>query len=222
VYAPDLPGYGESPPLSGVTDPEHMAALMLEFADALGLERFDLNGHSFSAGVTVYMSFQYPERVRRLVMTCPSTYRSERERRMVGYIHRLTGVWMAMRRPWMIDVRTIYRLVSRPFFYRVPIDNVMLQESFGDFLRMDQETALQSAINAVSPHYNEVLQQVTTPAMVVGARQDRIMPGYGPPLVASILQHGHVQWVERCGHLPMVERPEIYNRLLREFLLHDD
>ncbi len=222
VYAPDLPGYGESPPREGVSHPEHMAALLMRFADALGLDHLELNGHSFSAGVSVYMTAAYPDRVQRLTLTCPSTYRNERERQLVGYIHRLTGVWMAMRRPWMEPLQLLHRMVAQPFFYRLPNDNTMLRESFSDFLRMDQHTALESAIHAVNPTYNETLQQVAAPTLVVGARQDSIMPRYGPPLVASMVQNGHLAWIERCGHLPMVERASVYNRLLREFLTNDN
>ncbi len=220
IYAPDLPGYGQSPPLPNTTTPTHMARLIVAFADALGLETFDINGHSFSASVAVNIAAAWPARVQRLVLTCPSTYRNELERRMVGVIHHITALWMSLRRPWMENKRPLYRTVSRPFFYRVPPHNndAILRESFADFLRMDQQTALASAVNAVSPSYNETLRRVYAPALVIGARQDRLMPAYGPPLVARLLPHARVVWIERCGHLPMVERPDVYNPLLREFL----
>lgn len=222
IYAPDLPGYGESPPLKGVATPARMADVMLEFANALDLEYFDLNGHSFSSGVSVRIAAAHPARVRSLTLTCPSTYRNEMERRFVGYIHHVTALWMAMRRPWMYGKRVLYRTVARPFFYRVPTNDQLLSESFGDFLKMDQPTALESAVNAVSPDYNDMLRQVVAPTLVIGARHDTLMPAYGPPLVARLIPNGRVVWVERSGHLPMVERPEVYHRLLREFLTDEN
>ncbi len=221
LYAPDLPGYGETPPYEDMATPEQVTSLIIAFANALKLDMFDINGHSFSAGVAARIAALMPQRVKRLIMTCPSTYRNEFERRMVGVIHHMTAVWMAMRRPWMANMRRIYLAAARPFFYRIPQDDTLLRESFGDFLRMHQPTALESAIHAVSPGYNEILQQVAVPTLVVGGRQDQLMPGYGPPLVAQLVQDGCMKWVERCGHLPMVERPNIYHKLIREFLTND-
>jgi pimeloyl-ACP methyl ester carboxylesterase len=56
------------------------------------------------------------------------------------------------------------------------------------------------------------------PVLVVGARQDQIMPTVGTPYLASLIPDQRLHWIERCGHLPMLERPAIYHRLLRQFL----
>ncbi len=223
LYAPDLPGYGESPPQHATVCPESMAQLVMDFAEAVGLEYpFDLNGHSFSAAVSAHIAVGWRERIRHLILTCPCTYHNDMERRLVRGIHHLTALWMAMRRSWMVGKIPLYRFVARSFFYRVPKDVDLLRAIFDDFFCMDQETALQHALNAANPGYNEVLQSIQVPTMIIGCRQDRVMPGYGPPLVAQRIPTGQMVWIERCGHLPMAERPEIYHRLLQEFLTYDN
>ena len=78
LYAPDLPGYGESPPQHATVCPESMAQLVIDFAEAVGLEYpFDLNGHSFSAAVSAHIAVGWRERVRYLVLTCPCTYHND-------------------------------------------------------------------------------------------------------------------------------------------------
>lgn len=218
MYAPDLPGYGVSPPLIDAASSERLAALVIEFADALGLERFDLNGHSFSAGVAVNVAARWPHRVRRLVLTCASTYRDERERRVVHQVHRVMALWMALRRPWMERRQFIYRNVGRRFFYRMPTDDEVLRESFADFLLMDRRTALEGAAGAANPTFNALLREVPAPTLLIGARQDAIMPPAGTPLIAQLIPDCQLVWIERCGHLPMIERPEVYHRVLRAFL----
>jgi len=218
VYAPDLPGYGASPPLNKPATPENLTDLLAEFVDALGFDQFDLNAHSLSSVMAVHLDIRWPERVRRLVLTCSGTYRDERNRRTVERVHRFVEMWLALRRPWMESMRPLYRTVARRFFYRLPDNDGLLRESFADFLGMDLQTALETSLNAVSPHYNDLLQKVTAPTMVVGARQDRLMPQYGPPIMQLLIPRAHLVWIERCGHLPMIERPAIYHRLLRLFL----
>jgi len=218
ILAPDLPGFGESPPLRGPATAERLAELVIAFADAMGLAQFDLNGHSFCASVAVYVAERYPQRVRRLVLTCMSTFRSEFERRMVDQVHHVMALWMALRRPWMGERRFIYRTAASRFFYRAPQDDAILRESFADFLKMDRRTALETAASAGEPHINQALQAVRCPTLVIGARQDKIMPPPGTPEVARLVPDSRLLWIEHCGHLPMVERPAEYHAALRAFL----
>jgi pimeloyl-ACP methyl ester carboxylesterase len=198
-----------------------MARLMIDFANALGLEQVHLNGHSFSAAVAAHMAAAWDKRIHTLIMTCPCTYHNDLERRIVRVIHHITAVWMALRRAWMVGNIPLYRFVSRSFFYRTPKDATVLRAIFDDFFCMDQRTALESAINAANPGYNDVLRQITQPTLIIGCRQDRVMPRYGPPLVAKRVPHSRIVWLERCGHLPMIERPAVYHHILQEFLTND-
>jgi 2-hydroxymuconate-semialdehyde hydrolase len=65
----DLPGFGESTPGPGYAPSwDGFARLAIETADALGLERFDLVGHSLGGGIAIVVAALWPERVRRLVL----------------------------------------------------------------------------------------------------------------------------------------------------------
>lgn len=78
VVAPDMRGHGAS----GRT-PHYSFALMrddvLALADSLGLERFDLVGHSMGGSVSVLVAETAPERLTRLVLedTAPATGKRE-------------------------------------------------------------------------------------------------------------------------------------------------
>jgi pimeloyl-ACP methyl ester carboxylesterase len=218
VLAPDLPGFGASPPLSGPATASRLAEQILAFADAMGLQQFDLNGHSFCASVAVYLTVRAPERVRRLVLTCMSTFRDERERMVVQQVHRVLGLWMALRQPWMAERRGFYRAVGSRFFYRLPTDDELLRLAVADFLKMDKRTAMETAASAGDAAIIPALQAVGSPALVIGARQDQIMPPSGTPEVARQIPDSRLVWIERCGHLPMLERPDEYHGLLRSFL----
>ncbi len=239
IYAPDLPGYGESPPLSDAPSAERLAALLIEFADTLGIDKFDLNGHSFGAAIAAYIAAYWPDRVGRLVLTCFSTFRTELERRMVEQAHRQVGMWMALWQPWMVlwepwmtlwqpwmtrmgSMQPIYRAMASRFFYHLPADEAMLREGVADFLRMDRRTALEGALSSGSPVISAALEQVTASTLLIGCHQDAIMLPSGMRVVAHLMQNCQQAWIDQCGHLPMLEQPEEYHRLVREFLTQDE
>ena len=69
IAAPDMPGFGESPPLdlAGYTA-ENLAELAWAVADELGWDRLVLAGHSWGGSVAVHAAAADPERVRALVL----------------------------------------------------------------------------------------------------------------------------------------------------------
>ena len=74
VVAPDLRGHGAS----GRTSDYSLALMrddVLALADALGMERFDLVGHSMGGSVSVLVAEAAPQRLTRLVLedTAPAT-----------------------------------------------------------------------------------------------------------------------------------------------------
>ncbi len=69
VIAPDSPGYGLSQPLQRAGQPvagatiDEFAAATLEFATALGLQRFGIYGFHTGASIAVALAHRYPSRV---------------------------------------------------------------------------------------------------------------------------------------------------------------
>lgn len=223
VYALDLPGYGQSPPMIvEAATPERLSRLLIEFAYTLRLERFDIVGHSLGASLAAYVAAGWPEQVNRLVLACAGTYRNRYERRLIRIMHRVVAFWLRLRQPWMGRIPMMYHRIGRRFFYHMPDDDTLLRECVYDFLNMDRRTAKESAIGMVGHTLTSVLQQIDAPTLVVGATNDGLQPKYGPPSVARLVKNSQLAWIERCGHLPMVEQPEIFNELLRSFLLGDD
>ena len=67
VYAPDLPGYGESDP-SPTRSIVEAAAAISDLANDLRLRQIDLLGVQYGAGVALELAAARPELVRRLVL----------------------------------------------------------------------------------------------------------------------------------------------------------
>jgi pimeloyl-ACP methyl ester carboxylesterase len=70
VYAPDLPGCGESDPPPAMHYGDSAAAIV-DLAKDLRLRQIDVLGLRFGAGVALELAASHPELVRRLVLVSP-------------------------------------------------------------------------------------------------------------------------------------------------------
>jgi pimeloyl-ACP methyl ester carboxylesterase len=80
VYAPDMPGCGESdPPADGASIADYAAALG-DFLDSMRLRRIDVLGHQCGALVATELAIARPQQVRRVVLaSVPVLTEAERE-----------------------------------------------------------------------------------------------------------------------------------------------
>lgn len=235
-YALDLPGFGKSPARFTPGGVERMAKLVIEFADAMGLEQFDLNGHSFGGGVAVLVAAHHPERVRRLVLTCYGILPSELEQLAAELIYLQTfpvlefwhpwlGLWQPLERFWQFwlgsagYMPTVPRFVSSPFFYNLPMDDDMLRLGYTEFLYMDQRTSLESVISLGTPRLRAALPDIQAPTLLIGTRQDMVVLPQRVERTAALIPNSRLHWVDECGHVPMIEQSAEYVRVLRKFLL---
>lgn len=235
LYALDLPGFGDSPPSGTIASAERLAALVIEFADALGLHQFDLNGHSFGAGVAAYIAAHWPTRVKRLVLTCFAVPRNDLERYLFTNSHyqiELSALWwrpwLTMLQPWQsfwqpwvalrLGMPPFAQALAANFLYQVPSDHHLLQEGIMDLTRMDLRTAIESASSIGNPALINALAAISAPTLVVGGQQDQVLPPDGVRVVAETVKDSRLALIDKCGHVPMVEQPDLYHLLLREFL----
>jgi pimeloyl-ACP methyl ester carboxylesterase len=69
VIAPDAPGFGASPELSAETyTADRLASLLWEIADAVGVERVVVGGHSWGGTIGMIAAAARPERTQALVL----------------------------------------------------------------------------------------------------------------------------------------------------------
>jgi pimeloyl-ACP methyl ester carboxylesterase len=74
VIAPDYPGFGQSPPLSGETTFERVAEVIDGFCHTKGLQRLSLYLFDFGAPIGFRLATRHPERVEALVLQNANAY----------------------------------------------------------------------------------------------------------------------------------------------------
>lgn len=221
LVVPDLPGVGRSLPVArGRTIPDQVAALEALLA-RLGITRVQVVGHSMGGAIGMLLAARRPALVERLALVGLSLFRNDAERVLFGGVTELSAVLMRFRTTAMAELPYLARQFAARFFYRVPDDAELLREGFLDYLRMDYATALASMRSVTNPAIPEAAAKLRCPTLLVVSRQDQIMPVANVPATARAIVGCRVRWIENCGHLPMVEQPDVFAETLREFLAED-
>ncbi len=238
VYALDLPGFGDSPALSEAGTVVRQAQVVLEFADALGLTTFDINGHSYGAAVAVVLAASQPQRVRRLVITSLGAIGDEIERLIVALARapldltlRLGYPWLNVIAPWvdlwrplmtaLLCVPPLPQMMAARFIENGLRERWMLQEGIVDLTKMDLRAHLMAVASVGDPQVFDAFRTAPQPTLLIGGAQDRIMPPESLRAAAQTMRQPALALIEQCGHIPMIEQPDAYHTALRSFLVNE-
>lgn len=74
------------------------------------------------------------------------------------------------------------------------------------------------AKSAIRHNMAKELQKITIPVSLIWGKQDKITPPDVAEEFHQLLPNSELNWVDECGHAPMMERPVIFNAFLEKFL----
>lgn len=74
------------------------------------------------------------------------------------------------------------------------------------------------AKSAIRHNMAKELPKITIPVSLIWGRQDKITPPEVAVEFHELLPNSELNWVDECGHAPMMEQPVIFNTFLDKFL----
>jgi 2-hydroxy-6-oxonona-2,4-dienedioate hydrolase len=75
-----------------------------------------------------------------------------------------------------------------------------------------------TAKSAVRHNLGDKLHEIHTPTLLVWGQQDEVTPAWVGEKFHELISTSELHLVEKCGHAPMMERPDEFNRILEDFL----
>lgn len=218
VLVPDLPGTGRSQPVQRPQGLFEQTASLERILDELGLDRVALVGHSMGSAMALLVAERCPQRVERLVLTSLCLFTSEAEKRLFRLISLGFSLSLGVRRLSLAKSRWFGNMLASRYFHRSPSDPSVIDQIHRDFLALDEASAVACARGATDRAIDRAAARVRAPTLLIAGRQDDLMPTANVAYTARTIPGCQVQWIDRCGHLPMVEQPRAYLEILRGFL----
>ncbi|MFJ4581029.1 alpha/beta fold hydrolase [Streptomyces echinatus] len=214
VIAPDLRGYGASPVTPGTVPLARHAQDITGLLDHLGVDTCVLAGLSMGGQIVMECAARSGDRIRGLVLadTFPAAETPEGVRSRNTMADRLLAEGM---RGYADEV--LEKMVAP---YADP-------EVKAHVHRMMTATSPQGAAAALRgraerPDYRDLLARLPVPALVVVGADDTYTPVADAEAMHAALPDSALHVVEGAAHLPNLERPREFNRVLGEFLARLD
>lgn len=216
VFAPDMPGWGESSPVT-FEDRNHVETL-LQLLDAWGVERAHLVGNSMGGTTSLLFAAVYPERVASVVtMGSGSTGRGifgpgdgpPEGLKVLRQAYRDPGPEQMLK---LVDVMTFGpRLVTQELAEERSRNALAHQEHLDNFIAGMEKGRRHSSTDAQ-------LASITAPVMLIHGRDDRVVPLEGTLRAVSLIPNSRAVILNQCGHWAMIERPDEFNELVAMFV----
>jgi pimeloyl-ACP methyl ester carboxylesterase len=222
VVAVDLPGFGASPmPPWEISIPAY-GRFVRDFCERLGIGRCSVIGNSMGGFIATELAISEPERVDELVLVSAAGITWARARRepavMLGRMGRAAAP-LALRFQ-MSGIRRP-RLRQRAFQGVVHDPNSLRREVLWEnFVPAWSSPGYVDAItNLFGYDIRHRLEEIEVPTLIIWGRNDRVVPVPAAlKYKERIGENAELEIFDECGHIPQVERPVRFNRVVDRFL----
>jgi pimeloyl-ACP methyl ester carboxylesterase len=74
------------------------------------------------------------------------------------------------------------------------------------------------AKSAIRHNMNKDLPKIHIPVSLIWGKDDKITPPEVAIEFNQLLPDSELHWIDKCGHAPMMEQPQEFNKYLKAFL----
>jgi pimeloyl-ACP methyl ester carboxylesterase len=166
--------------------------------------KIHLLGNSLGGHIALLYSLIHPQKVASITLTGSS-----------GLFESAMGTSFPKRGDY-----DFIRKKTESTFYNPEVASKALVDEVFDIIN-DRNKAIRviaTAKSAVRHNLGDKLHQITLPTLLIWGKQDQITPSFVGEKFSELLENSRLIFVEECGHAPMMEHPDTFNRHLESFL----
>jgi abhydrolase domain-containing protein 6 len=219
TIAVDLPGFGESEKRNDIPyGIEFFADTLSALLGQLGIDKADWVGNSMGGHVSAFAAIKHHPRVNRLVLVDAAGTNSEQIKVL------LTANQSMLNNPAFKPSPELVGMMMRTmiFFGPCPQADKMVKKAVADMDRpdaVDRQSAVMNALQSIiNTPLNEKLAQIKAPTLVVWGKNDNLVNVANVASFVDNIKGAKSLIIEACGHCPMLEKPEQFNKSVGDFL----
>ena len=211
TYAIDFWGFGESDKRRESFSIQDFVDLVNEFMDSLGITKAPLVGHSMGGTVSLSVAIQHPEKVSKIVV--------------IGSPIEGSSLSILLK---LASCRTIANIVYQmmdilKFGIRLAAPAITRESKWPEMISQDlNQVTLESFLLSISSlrqtNLSPQLAPIYQPVMGMYGDRDVIVNPNQWSVLEKGVQHPRIERFKQAGHFIMLDKPSLFNTLLKEYL----
>ena len=208
----DLPGFGKNAHQKPIDRIEDFAVWVLEYLTCRGVWKFDLLGHSMGGMIVQEMIREAPNRVARLIL-----YGTGAQGVLPG---RFESIATSMERAYADGAKATAHRISATWFLRT--DAAPSYPICATIAEQSTLQAILAGLEAMQAWTGEVhLPEIAAETLILWGDRDRTYSWQQTETLWRVIPNSHLAVFPGCAHAVHMERSELFNRLVDEFLLDE-
>ena len=181
-----------------------LAKFANDFVEHRKYDKVHVLGNSLGGHIAQLFALANPEKIKSIILTGSS-----------GLFESGMGESYPKRKNYdYIKERTAYT------FYDPNMASKELVDEIFDIVnnRAKAIRVIAIAKSAMKHNLAGELHKITAPTLLIWGKEDRITPTEVAEEFHKLIKNSELKFIDKCGHAPMMERPEEFNAILEEFL----
>jgi 2-hydroxy-6-oxonona-2,4-dienedioate hydrolase len=175
-----------------------------KFVEFKGYPKVHVMGNSLGGHIAILYVLANPEKTASVTLTGSS-----------GLFESAFGTAFPKRG----DYEYIKNKTGETFYDPSVASKELVDEVFG--IVNDRNKAIRvvaTAKSAVRHNLGDKLHKIKAPTLLIWGRQDTITPPFVAEKFNELIENSQLFFIDKCGHAPMMEKPEEFNKILEDFL----
>ncbi|MDO6434305.1 alpha/beta hydrolase [Flavitalea sp. BT771] len=175
-----------------------------KFIEYRDYKEINLLGNSLGGHVALMYVLRHPERIKSLTLTGSSG---------------LFENGMGDTYPKRGDYEYIRKKTELTFYDPKMATKELVDELYETVnVRLKALKIITLAKSAIRNNLGDEVSQIKHPTLLVWGKNDNITPPFVGEEFHKLIPNSELHFIDRCGHAPMMERPEEFNGILHKFL----
>ncbi|MBL7826684.1 MAG: alpha/beta fold hydrolase [Saprospiraceae bacterium] len=181
-----------------------LVEFVTKFVEYKDYPKVHVLGNSLGGHVAILFALANPDRIASVTLTGSS-----------GLFESAFGSAFPKRG----DYDYIKAKTAETFYDPAVASKELVDEVFG--IVNDRNKAIRvvaTAKSAVRHNLADKLHKIKAPTLLIWGMQDTITPPFVAEKFHELIENSQLHFIDKCGHAPMMEKPEDFNQLLSDFL----
>ena len=205
VYVPEHPGYGVTERPEWLETVQDLAIWYMDLIDHLELAPVLLAGHSLGGWAAAELASLCSHQIRKLALIDPAGVRIPGEQRLDLFLMNPEE-----------NVRSAYH--EQKFAETILALQPTPEQAQAAVRNRNMTARLAWNPYLCNPALEPRLRRINIATLVVWGKQDRIIPLVHGELYAKRIAGAKLVVIDQCGHVPPVEQPDEFARIVGDFL----